>query len=72
MSFEVTGLMTVARILVLINMRKGLYQELLIESSLGILCKPWTMRESHLGVIDAMSMGTVWKTVQYPSREKTE
>jgi hypothetical protein len=35
MSFEVTGLMTVAHILVLINLRKGLYQELLIESTTG-------------------------------------
>jgi hypothetical protein len=33
MSFEVTGLMTVAHILVMINLRKGLYQELLIEST---------------------------------------
>jgi hypothetical protein len=32
MSFEVTGYMTVARILVQINLRKGLYQEITIES----------------------------------------
>jgi hypothetical protein len=35
MSFEVTGLMTMAHILVLINLQKGLYQELLIESTAG-------------------------------------
>jgi hypothetical protein len=35
MSFEVTGLMKVAHILFLINLRKGLYQDLLIESTVG-------------------------------------
>ena len=35
MSFEVIGLMTVALILFQINMQKGLYQELLIESVAG-------------------------------------
>jgi hypothetical protein len=34
-SFEVTGLMKVAHILFLINLRKGLYQDLLIESIVG-------------------------------------
>jgi hypothetical protein len=67
-SFEETGLMMVARILVKLELKKGLPQEITINSAAGILYNCWIMKEFPSDAIDAMYMAMGWLPSPYPSR----
>jgi hypothetical protein len=68
LSFEDTGLMSVARILVRLDLRLGLLKEMTIETTLVLLFSRWIMRASLSGVIDAMFMGMELRIANFLSR----